>query len=75
LSLGYLLLNRATELRKLRAPDPDPLRTRWFVDSIPMVYVIDAGGVIRAKDVEGKALDDMGDNLVNEAQAMPRKET
>jgi hypothetical protein len=31
---------------------------RWHVGFIPSVYVIDADGIIRAKDVNGKALDE-----------------
>jgi len=48
-----------------------PNCTRWRLDYIPMVYVLDAGGVIRAKDVDGKALDEAVDALVNEAEARP----
>ena len=37
---------------------------RWHVGFIPSVYVIDADGIIRAKDVKGKALDEAVDALV-----------
>ncbi len=37
---------------------------RWHVGFIPSVYVIDADGIIRAKDVKGKALDQAVDALM-----------
>jgi hypothetical protein len=39
------------------------------VNEIPSVFVIDANGTIRAKEVEDKALDLVVDGLVNEAKA------
>jgi RNA polymerase sigma factor (sigma-70 family) len=37
---------------------------RWHVGFIPSVYVIDGDGIIRAKDVNGKALDEAVDALM-----------
>ncbi len=45
---------------------------RWHVGFIPSVYVIDADGVIRAKDVKGKALEVAVDALIGR---MPRPST
>jgi RNA polymerase sigma factor (sigma-70 family) len=49
-----------------------PNRRRWQLDFVPSVYVIDADGVIRAKDVHGKALDQAVDALVAELEARTR---
>ena len=43
-------------------------RQRWKVNEIPSVFVIDAGGIIRAKEVEGKALDAVVEALVKECE-------
>lgn len=37
---------------------------RWRVNAFPSVFVIDAGGIIRAKDVRGKALDQAVDAVM-----------
>ncbi len=42
---------------------------RWQPLVIPAVYVIDPDGIIRAKDVHGKALDQAVDALVDETEA------
>jgi hypothetical protein len=42
---------------------------RWRLGFVPAVYVIDADGIIRAKDVKGKALDMAVDALMNKADA------
>jgi hypothetical protein len=42
---------------------------RWRLGFVPSVYVIDADGIIRAKDVDGKALDQAVDALVTELEA------
>ena len=44
---------------------------RWRLGFIPAVYVIDTAGIIRAKYVNGQALDEAVDGLMNEAE--PRK--
>lgn len=41
-------------------------RQRWRVNEIPSVFVIDAKGIIRAKEIEGKALDLVVDGLLKE---------
>ena len=46
---------------------------RWHVDAIPMVYVLDSKGIIRAKDVRGKAIDELVDLLVNELESGTNK--
>ena len=43
-----------------------PIASQWNVHSWPTVYVIDAKGVIRFKDVRGKQLDDAVDTLMKE---------
>ncbi len=43
-------------------------RQRWRVNEIPSVFIIDAKGIIRAKEIEGKALDMMVDGLVHELE-------
>jgi hypothetical protein len=43
-------------------------RQRWRANEIACVYVIDANGIIRGKDIEGKALDMMVDGLVHERE-------
>ena len=40
----------------------------WNVSSWPTIYVIDAKGVIRAKNVRGKQLDEWIERLVAEAE-------
>lgn len=41
---------------------------KWNVTGWPMVYVLDAQGIIREKDVRGRALDEIVDKLVKEAK-------
>jgi len=43
-----------------------PISSQWNVHSWPTVYVIDAKGVIRHKDLRGKQLDDAIDALMKE---------
>ena len=44
---------------------------RWHVGIIPSVYVIDADGIIRARDVKGKALDEAVDALMAKIEKTP----
>jgi hypothetical protein len=44
-----------------------PIATNWNVQVWPMVYVIDAKGIIRYKQVHGDALDKAVDTLLQEA--------
>ncbi len=41
---------------------------RWHVGFVPSIYVIDADGIIRARDVKGKALDEAVDALVGKIE-------
>jgi thiol-disulfide isomerase/thioredoxin len=43
-----------------------PIVTAWNVNSWPTVYVLDAQGVIRYKDLRGKELDEAVDTLLKE---------
>jgi hypothetical protein len=45
-----------------------PNCARWRLNYVPMVYVLDACGIIRAKDVRGKAIDDIVDELVEQTE-------
>jgi Thioredoxin-like len=44
-----------------------PIASSWGVRSWPTIYVLDANGVIRYKDVRGKGLDEAVDTLLKEA--------
>jgi len=44
-----------------------PIATRWNVSAWPTIYVLDHKGVIRFKNVRGKALDKAVDQLLEEA--------
>ena len=46
-----------------------PISTQWNVSGWPTIYVIDAEGVIRYKDLREEALDKALDKLVAEAEA------
>ena len=46
-----------------------PLATKWGVQGWPTIYVIDAKGVIREKNVREKAMDTAVDKLLAEAKA------
>ena len=46
-----------------------PNRRRWQSSFVPSVYVIDADGIIRAKDLTGTALDGAFNPLVHEIEA------
>ena len=50
-----------------------PIATRWNVQSWPTVYVLDAKGVIRYKDVREKSLDEAVDALLKELEARTGK--
>ncbi len=43
-----------------------PISTRWNVQGWPTIYVLDAKGVIRFKDVRGEAMDAAVDQLLAE---------
>jgi hypothetical protein len=44
-----------------------PIASAWGVRAWPTIYVLDTKGVIRFKDVRGKAMDEAVDTLLNEA--------
>lgn len=46
-----------------------PISTRWNVTGWPTIYVIDAKGVIRAKNLRGEPLDKMVDDLLVEMKS------
>jgi hypothetical protein len=45
-----------------------PIRKRYNIKSMPMIYVLDAKGVIRYKGTGGKALDRAVDQLLAELE-------
>src|SRR5262245_44079369 len=45
-----------------------PLATKWGVNSWPTIYVLDAKGVIRNKDVRGKDMEAAVTKLIAEAK-------
>lgn len=45
-----------------------PIATRWNVSGWPTIYVIDRKGVIRAKNVREKALDEWVNKLLAETE-------
>ncbi len=46
-----------------------PLASRWNVSGWPTIYVLDAKGVIRYRDVREKDMDDAVDTLLAEMKA------
>jgi hypothetical protein len=53
-----------------------PIASKWNVMSWPTIYVLDAKGVIRYRDVRGKDLDEAVDRLLQEIEgdrAKPRR--
>ena len=46
-----------------------PIQTAWQIPIRPTIFVLDARGVIRFKDVKGKALDEAVDKLLAELDA------
>ena len=45
-----------------------PISTKWNVRGWPTIYVVDAKGVIRFKNVRGEAMDKAVDKLLEEAE-------
>ena len=45
-----------------------PIARRWHVSSWPTIWVLDAAGVIRFKDVHGKELDEAVEKLLREME-------
>jgi hypothetical protein len=50
-----------------------PIHTQWQVTARPMIYILDADGIIRAKDVTGKSIDETVDKLVAELESKVKK--
>ena len=50
-----------------------PISTAWNVESWPSIFVLDAKGVIRYKDVRGEQLDKAVDTLLKEMGVEPGK--
>lgn len=46
-----------------------PLSKKWNVHGWPTIYVLDAQGVIRFRDVRGEAMDEAVDELLKELEA------
>jgi hypothetical protein len=49
-----------------------PIATKWNVRSWPTIYVLDARGVIRYKNVRGEAMDKAVDTLLKEMEGGTR---
>jgi hypothetical protein len=49
-----------------------PVASKWNVTSWPTIYVLDAKGVIRYRDVRGKDLDEAVDKLLQEMRREDR---
>jgi hypothetical protein len=49
-----------------------PIQTTWQVTLRPAIYVLDATGVIRFKDVKGQELDKAVDGLLAELEVKQR---
>jgi hypothetical protein len=45
-----------------------PISTAWRVRGWPTIYILDANGVIRARDVRGEAMDHVVDALLTELE-------
>jgi peroxiredoxin len=50
-----------------------PIATKWGVRGWPTIYVIDAKGVIRFRDVRGDQMDAAVDQLLAEAKAEDKR--
>ncbi len=51
-----------------------PIQTKWQVSVRPTIYVLDAAGVVRFKDVKDRDLDKAVDTLLGELAARPKKQ-
>ena len=49
-----------------------PIATRWNISGWPTIFVLDAEGRIRYRDVRGEALDEAVDTLLAELRAKDR---
>jgi hypothetical protein len=60
--------NQITWRQAIDVSTSGPLATRWNVHGWPTIYVIDAKGVIRYKDVRDQAMEDAVVKLVGEVE-------
>ena len=68
--LKKILSDRAITWRQAVDGDTSgPWATKWNVNGWPTIYVIDAKGVIRYRDVSEKDMDEAVDKLLAEAKA------
>jgi len=49
-----------------------PIATKWAVEGWPTIYVLDAKGTIRYKNVRGEAMDKAVDTLLKELEENPK---
>ncbi len=57
------------------APGEGPIAGRYLIQGFPSVFVLDARGVIRAKDVRGEGLDQAVDELMKELEQPTQDKT
>ena len=68
-TLKKILADRGLTWRQACDGDTSgPLATKWNVNSWPNIYVIDAKGVIRYRNVREAAMDEAVDKLLAEAK-------
>ena len=51
-----------------------PIQTQWQVITRPTIFILDARGVIRYKDIHGQKLDDAVDGLIGELNGVSDKQ-
>ncbi|MBK7644329.1 MAG: hypothetical protein IPJ19_15010 [Planctomycetes bacterium] len=68
---GILEKEQITWRQAIEGSTAGPLPTKWGVSSWPTIYVLDAKGVIRFKNVRGEEMDKAVDQLIAEAKAAP----
>jgi len=61
--------NEITWRQAIDGSTSGPLATRWNVQGWPTIYVVDAQGVIRYRDVREEAMDKAVDTLLAELKA------
>ena len=68
-TLKKILADRGITWRQAVDGDTSgPLATKWNVHGWPTIFVLDANGVIRYRDVREKAMDDAVDKLLAEVK-------
>ena len=66
---GILEKRKITWRQAVDGSTGGPLATKWGVKSWPTIYVLDAKGVIRHKDLRGEELEQAVVKLIAEAKA------